>query len=430
MPANDVNGVSVNCPVETPKLTGVNPGFGPTAGGYSVELSGSGFLPTGTTVTVDGADCTAVTIIDSSRLTCTVPANQAEGLVDIVVTTSAGQSAPVPFDYRDPLPTVNLAPPPSPVSGGETVHLHADIGPPAADQITWVQTAGPTVTLSGANTGNPSFPAPVVSSRQTLEFKLDVDLGPKTSTQTLSLDVQPSGLAVDAGKDQLVNEGAAVTLHARAPSVPGFTYAWTQVSGSGVTLSGANTTNPSFSATVPYVNPIPGTTLGSFDGDLLFRVTITEPGTGRTTYDEVTVQVQPPVQAAGTTPLSVTAGQDQEVKAFDDVYLNAVASGGTSIGGASGKDGYTYAWTQTNIGIGPTATLNNPNTVNPDFTPLVPGRYVFEVTATDANSDTATDSVVIDVNVNPACEPWPIQRYTGRGQIIPAPGRDRGYGQL
>ena len=307
--------------------------------GYSVELSGRGFLPTGTTVTVGGADCTAIIFIDPSRLTCTVPAAQAEGPADIVVTTAAGQSAPLQFDYRDPALTVNLAPPPSLVGGGSTVHLHADIL--TADQITWVQTAGPAVTLSGANTANPSFVAPVVNSRQTLQFELSVRNGSDTSTQALSLDVQPSGLAVDAGKDQLVNEGATVTLHASAPSVPGATYTWTQVSGANVALTGANTANPSFTANIPYQSPSPGS-LGSFDGNLVFRVTITEPGTGRTAYEDVKVDVQPPVPAGGDTALGVTAGLDQVVSVNHLVHLHAVAAGGTT--SVPGAAGYAYSW--------------------------------------------------------------------------------------
>ena len=286
-------------------------------------------------------------------------------------------------DVEGPPPSFNLSPPPSLVIEKATVHLHADIG--SGDGITWVQTAGPAVTLSGANTANPLFQAPDVNSRQTLEFEVRVSNGAKTSTQTLSLDVQSSKLAVDAGPDQLVNEGDTVTLSASATPSTAVSYAWTQLRGYSVALTDANTANPSFTATIPNQS-------GVFDGNLLFEVTVTESGTARTTTDQVAIKVRAPVQASAQTALSVNAGLDRVVRINDLVHLHAVASGGlTSSAGASG---YTYSWVQTS---GPAATLNNDSSANPDFTASNDGRYVFTVTVSDDNSTQKRNSVIVDV---------------------------------
>ena len=358
------------------------------------------------------ASLTVLLVITSGWLVAQVPAQRfvADGLIDDWIGWSPAAVSPggsgspqtevrqlffategaslfARLDVTDvevpPTPSFNLSPPPSLVSGGATVHLHADIG--SGDGITWVQTAGPAVTLSGANTANPLFQAPDVNSRQTLKFEVRVRNGAKTSTQTLSLDVQSSSLAVDAGRDQLVNEGDTVTLSASATPSTAVSYAWTQLSGCTVVLSDANTANPSFTAT--FLNQA-----GICDNNLLFEVTVTESGTARTTTDQVAVKVRAPVQASGQTALSVNAGLDRVVRINDLVHLHAVASGGlTSSAGASG---YGYSWVQTS---GPSTTLSNANSANPDFTPSIDGRYVFTVTVTDDNSTQKRNSVIVDV---------------------------------
>jgi hypothetical protein len=92
----------------------------------------------------------------------------------------------------------------------------------------------------------------------------------------------------NAGSDQTVTQGATVTLDGSASSDPdgdAITYAWTQVSGTAVTLSDATADRPTFTA------PTGGTT----DEQLVFQL-VTNDGNVNSTADTVTVTVQPAAQ--------------------------------------------------------------------------------------------------------------------------------------
>jgi phosphatidylserine/phosphatidylglycerophosphate/cardiolipin synthase-like enzyme len=76
---------------QAPTLTSVSPNSGPTAGGTSVNITGTNFS-SGATVKFDTNAATSVTVISSTSITATVPAHAA-GAVNVVVTNSNGQSA-------------------------------------------------------------------------------------------------------------------------------------------------------------------------------------------------------------------------------------------------------------------------------------------------------------------------------------------------
>ncbi|MCX6431321.1 MAG: IPT/TIG domain-containing protein [Actinobacteria bacterium] len=70
--------------VEAPTITGVVPADGPESGGSPVKITGTGFL-SGATVTFDGADATAVKIVNDTTITAKTPAGTA-GPATVVVT--------------------------------------------------------------------------------------------------------------------------------------------------------------------------------------------------------------------------------------------------------------------------------------------------------------------------------------------------------
>jgi hypothetical protein len=74
-----------------PSVTSVNPNGGPTSGGTSVTIGGSGFqTAVAATVTIGGAAATAVVVASASQITAVTPPHAA-GAVDVVV-TQAGLS--------------------------------------------------------------------------------------------------------------------------------------------------------------------------------------------------------------------------------------------------------------------------------------------------------------------------------------------------
>ena len=76
---------------QLPTLTSVSPNSGSTAGGTSVNISGTNFSA-GATVKFDTSAATNVTVVNSTSITATVPAHAA-GPVNVGVTNSNGQSA-------------------------------------------------------------------------------------------------------------------------------------------------------------------------------------------------------------------------------------------------------------------------------------------------------------------------------------------------
>jgi hypothetical protein len=103
-----------------PQLTAGSPASGPTAGGNTVVLTGSG-LVTATAVRF-GATAAAFTVVSDTQINAVAPAGSA-GSVAITVVTPGGTSGAVGYAYQA-APTLSaVAPNQGPVSGGNIVTL-------------------------------------------------------------------------------------------------------------------------------------------------------------------------------------------------------------------------------------------------------------------------------------------------------------------
>jgi len=109
-----------------PTVTGVSPTTGPTSGGTQVTISGNGFVAPSKAY-FGGAVATNVTVVNSTTITATSPANSTAGSVDVTVVAPGGQS---PTNGADtyayttsvPSPTVtSISPASGPAAGGTTV---------------------------------------------------------------------------------------------------------------------------------------------------------------------------------------------------------------------------------------------------------------------------------------------------------------------
>lgn len=266
----------------------------------------------------------------------------------------------------------------------------------------WTQVPGGTaVTLTGANTASPTFTAPTVApGGETLSFDLTVTANGVSTVDTVSVTVvnvnHPP--VADAGADQSIAEGSPVVLDGSASfdiDNDTFSYAWTQVSGPTVTLTGAGTSGPTFTA--PYAGTGGATGVVA---TLVFELFVDDgfpadaPATGYTlanVRDRVTVEI------TNTNNLPIAAaGADQTVDENTAVALNGSTSSDPD------SDTLTYAWTQTG---GPAITLTGGATATPSFTaPFVSAGgadLTFSLTVDDGYGGTATDTVVIHVqNMN------------------------------
>ncbi|MEU6343499.1 IPT/TIG domain-containing protein [Streptomyces sp. NPDC046977] len=103
-----------------PSLVSVSPPQGPTAGGTTVILTGSG-LTGATAVRFGSTAATSYTVNSATQITAVVPAGT--GAVPVTVTTPGGTSNAVSFFYLGAPALASLSPNQGPAAGGTTVTL-------------------------------------------------------------------------------------------------------------------------------------------------------------------------------------------------------------------------------------------------------------------------------------------------------------------
>jgi hypothetical protein len=277
------------------------------------------------------------------------------------------------------------------VNGRAPVSLYGSASDPENDSITyvWAQSATdvPQVTLTGANTATPSFMSPDVKMETVLHFTLTVTANGLTTADEVSVTVRADGMPVaNAGTDRAVNAREAVSLEGFGsdPDGDAVTYAWTQVDGPTVELTGATTATPSFNA--PDVrNPT----------TLTFKLTVT--ANGLTAEDTVSITVRKfNRRPVGRGP---AAFEEREGTA---IMLDASTS--TDPDG----DALSYRWTQTG---GPQVQVTGQDTNKLQFTaPEVASDTMLAFTLVVSDPDGAQSEVlsvsvkVLNVNKQPAAQ--------------------------
>ena len=271
---------------------------------------------------------------------------------------------------------------------------------PDGDVLTYAWTqipGGSPVMLTSADTVSQTFTAPVVAiGGETLSFALTVIANGVSIVDTVSVtivNVNHTPVA-DAGIYQSVAEGSPVTLHGENSfdiDNDGLSYAWAQISGPVVTLTGADSARPTFTA--PYAGANGGTGVVA---TLVFDLLVDDgypadaPATG---YTFVDVRDRVTIEITNTNNLpSARAGIPQTVDENTAVSLDGSTS--TDPDG----DALSYAWVQ--VG-GPAVTLSGTTTTtlgfNAPFVSAGGADFTFQLNVDDGYEGTATDTVVIHV---------------------------------
>jgi hypothetical protein len=318
---------------------------------------------------------------ESLTFRLTVTDSEAQQDTDIcIVTISAINHAPVAD-----------AGPDQTVNEGAVVVLDGSNSSDADNDITsyqWEQTIGTLVTLSNTAAVQPTFIAPNVGTGgESLTFRLTViDSAGLQDTNTVVVNVSWLNVAptANAGPDQTVDEGDAVTLSGLGSSDPDdgiVAFVWQQLAGIPVTLSNPAAIQPTFTA--PDV--------GSGGASLTFQLTVTDSG-GLKGTDTSIVNIswvdQPP---------TADAGPDQTVGIGETVMLDGSNSMDPDDGIGS------YLWSQTG---GPAVTLSDPAAVQPTFLSPDVGAggtsLTFSLTVTDQFGLQHSDSCVVNVSFDNA----------------------------
>ncbi len=344
--------------------------------GPSVGLTGADTVTpsfTAPTVGFDGVNAIVMTltVTDEEGLTSTDTVVVNVNNVNVAPTANAGSDQTVSEEVL--------------VSLTGSASADSDLVVDDVLSFAWTQTAGPAVSLTGANSDTPTFQSPnAAAGGESATFLLTVtDRGLLESTDSVVINFTDGNTSpiANAGSAQSVDEGVVVALSAAASTddvLETLEYAWVQSSGPSVAIGGADTLAPSFTA--PDVG---------FDSANAITVTLTVTDEeGLTSTDAVTVTINNVNQA----PVA-NAGIDQAVSEESLVSLNGSASTDADL---AVDDVLTFAWTQTS---GPVVNLTGAASETPSFqAPSVTGSgesSTFTLTVTDRGLLESTDTVVI-----------------------------------
>ncbi|MDR3397961.1 MAG: IPT/TIG domain-containing protein [Pandoraea sp.] len=331
-----------------PTVTSAAPAYGPVAGGTTVTLTGTNFIPGVTVVMVGGQLANSVTVNGPTSLTATVPAGTA-GTVGIIVTTPLGSKTLVGGYTYYAAPAVTSISPATGTATGGTVVTITGTGFSNVTGVWFGGTAASNISVSG--TTQITATAPAGSGVVDVRVTAAGGTSPVATADQFTYVSAPTVTNV-APNTGLTMGGTAVTL-----TGTGFTGA-TSVKFGAVAATGVN---------VVSATQITATSPTGAAG--VVNITVTTPnGTSSTTpANQFTYTSPAAVILAPTTLPTPVAGQ-----AYNQTMT---ASGGT----------LPYRFNVTN-GALPAGLQLNPTTGALTGTPSATGTSTFTISVTDAST--------------------------------------------
>jgi len=247
----------------------------------------------------------------------------------------------------------------------------------------WAQLSGPsTATITNANSVSPTV-SNLQAGSYTFQLTVTDNNGANGQAQVKII------VNAAANQSPVANAGInqAITLPVNSVALDGsasfdpdgsiVSYSWIKTAGPGaVTITNSNTVNP--------------TVIGLQAGSYTFQLTVTD-NKGASASDQVSVTVNaapitPPVQP--TQPIVANAGVDTTISLpATTALLNGSASSGPST--------LNFRWT---LDSGPAgAIIAAPNAAISSISGLVAGNYIFKLTVSDDNGNSASATVKISV---------------------------------
>ena len=192
---------------EAVTVTSIFPPSGPTAGGTSVTITGTGFA-SGATVTIGGNAATGVTYVSATSIKATTPAGTV-GSANVVVTVSPNSSPPLSggFTYEVTPTVTGVTPSSGPTAGGTKITITGTgfvtgatvtIGGIAATVVTVVNTTSIIATTPAGTAGAQSV---IVTTPG----------GPGTLTNGFTYEVTPTVTNISPNSGPVAG-GTAVTI--------------------------------------------------------------------------------------------------------------------------------------------------------------------------------------------------------------------------
>ena len=291
------------------------PATATVAEGASLTITATASDPDGDTLTYswNTGTVTGVTGTTTTAITFTAPQVTANTNVTMTVTVSDGTlsaSASVVVTITDSsggggtnrAPTVTL-PATATVAEGASLTLTATASDPDGDTLTYTWNTGTITGATGTTTNAITFTAPQVTADTNVTVSVTVSDGSLTATASVVVTITDTvstnrAPVADAGVDQRVETPATtVTLSGSATDADGdtLTYAWTEVSNVGVTLTNASSAVATFAVATEVDAPV----------ELTFQLSVSD---GTATDTDQTVIILLPATTAGCTQVDTSAG--------------------------------------------------------------------------------------------------------------------------